>query len=228
MITLIHGEDIVSARSVLDNLKRESAGNEFIYFNGSNLSLSDLATAIGSPSLFGQKKTIIIENLTAGGITKQKEDIISCLSSGIELPQIIILEKSEVSKANITKYFSKSNIIACKHPEILFKFVDSLGENTETVLGLFHSLLSQREAELIYVMMLRQFRYLIIAKGADEIYLKSLLKWQVFKFKNQAAKFTNDQLIRNYRNLLSLEYKIKAGLTPLTLDKLLDIFLTTL
>lgn len=229
MLTIIHGDDIVASRKILYEEKEKEADAEIIRIDGSKLTLADLASSSETISLFGIKRIIIIENLLAGTLTKQKESLLSYLGKS-QFPDHIVWESQEISKALLHKYFSKAKIIACQPPALIFKFLDSIGARPASyLLSLFRQVLVQADPEFIFVMILRQWRYLLIAKDLGQKGMMSLLSpWQSRKFVEQARYFTLGQLTVSYRNLLSMEYRIKTGKIPYSLAELIDIFLISI
>lgn len=229
MKLLIHGEDTVDSRRKLDEKKHEHDQFELISIDGKHASLTDLVTAVESSSLFSNKRMIILENLFSGVLTKEKEAILTYLSSVNTDNCIIVWEGSEISKRLTGKYCLSWIIYSFPFPQILFKFLDSIGGvSSSSLLMMFRSLLTQKEAALIHSMLTRQFRMLILAKDMGTAGFPELQSWQARKFLQQAGYFTLSQLINNYRELLSIEYKLKTGQTPYTLSALLDIFIATL
>lgn len=228
MIIIIHGDDLISSRKALEQEKLKDEGNEMIYLNGKESALSDLVTAVSSLSLFQNKKTIIIENLFSSGISKAKEELFDYLKKNNQGAKIVIWEKSEISKSSVKKYLGEVREIFCNFPLLLFKFLDSIGFDKTLSLSLFRSSLKQREAELIFTMILRQIRLLIVAKDMGAKGLDAMQKWQIFKLEKQARLFSLEELIKIYRRLLLIYYQIKTGQTPLNMSELLDIFLTSL
>ncbi len=229
MITLIHGEDITASRKVLFDLKEKHASSEKIYFDGAKITLSDLVSSTDSLSLFGEDKLIIIENLLAGTISKEKESMLAFLGNTKSTAHIVVWEQKEIGKTVIKKYFSSAKIIFCPLPAVLFKFLDSVGvKPVGEVLNMFHVLTHDQEAELVYSMLIRQWRYLIIAADLGEKGFAAMLPWQIAKFISQARSFELKKLIGSYRQLLSLDLKVKMGRTSYTLNQLLDIFFASL
>lgn len=228
MLIIIHGEDTVSTRKALEQEKLKDIAPEVIFFNGKDLELSDLVTACQSVSLLPNPKIIIIENLFSSGMNKTKEILLSYLNQIRTENKIILWEKSEITKTNIKKYLMNAREIFCNPPLVLFKFLDSLGFNKASMLSLFHSILRQREAELIYSMILRQIRMLIIFKDLGAKGFKLMQSWQIRKLEKQSALFTIEKLVKYYRQLLAIDFQVKNGLTPFKLSELLDIFLISL
>lgn len=229
MLTLIHGDDKVTTRKVLEEKKLEANGNEIVILDGTKISMTDIVSACESISFFAEKKVIIIENLIGKNTLKEKDKVISYLNNLITENTIIICESLEISKTVLTKYFPKAEIILCKSPLLMFRFLDSIGVNAKnTTLALFHSVLRERDANFVLTMLIRQIRYLILAKDPGVNGLSDLSPWQAKKFTQQCRFFEEDHLISNYRQLLALEFNFKTGRTPLPLKELLDIFLVNL
>lgn len=229
MIILIHGEDLVASRKKLEEEKTRFSVKEIISLDGKKVTLSDLVLACETKSLFSEKKIILVENLLLGGITKGKLELLSYLGKTDLFYPVIIWENKEIEKRSVRKYFIHAKEILCQPPLLLFRFLDSIGlQLPNQLLPLFHAALAQREAELIYTLLLRKFRQLIIACDLGRKGLVELNPWQVDKLLRQSRYFAAEKLISSYRQLLSFDYKIKTGQTPYSLSQLLDIFLTTL
>ena len=87
------------------------------------------------------------------------------------------------------------------------------------------------ETELIFYMIVRQFRLLLSltsegSKNIDEA--KRLAPWQSSKLKSQSKLFGKDRLIEIYKKLYKIDYETKFGLTSLPLNSTIDIFLIDL
>lgn len=229
MLTLIHGDDNVLSRKALNELKSKYEANEKILFNGSTVTISDLVSVADSLSLFGQDKFIVIENMLSSPMSKEKEKILEFLKNQKSSFQIIIWEQKEIGKTILKKYFANAKQIICQVHPILFKFLESIGEKTASqVLAMFHDLISDHEGELILSMLIRQWRNLIIAGDLGVGGFAGLPSWQANKFVKQAHFFNMKNLLISYRQLLSLDVKVKMSLSPYTLNQLLDIFLVSL
>lgn len=229
MKVLIHGEDTVASSHKFDEKKHEYEQLELITIDGKRTSLTDVVTAIETSSLFGNTRLIKIENVFGGVVTKEREAILTYLSSVNTENCIIVYESSEVAKRLISKYCLSWTIYSFPFPQILFKFLDSIGSTSpSSLLMMFRSVLTQKEAALIHSMLTRQFRMLLLAKDMGPSGFPELQSWQARKFLQQAGYFTLPQLISCYRELLSIDYKLKTGQTPFGLSQLLDIFIVSL
>jgi len=230
MLTLIHGDDAVSSRKAFRDLLAKNPDCEKIFLDGIKLTFTDIISAADSLSLFAQKRLVCIENLLKRPSGSEKDKILDFFKTRGDISaEIIIWEEDEIGKAVISKYFSRAKVIFCPLPAVLFKFLDSIGEKPVTqVLSMFHELLATREAEFIFSMLVRQWRYLIIACDLKEAGLADLPAWQAHKFVRQASFFKLRELISAYRQLLSLDARVKMGLNCLPLSDLLDIFFVSL
>lgn len=229
MLILIHGDDIVASRKALNELKTKYVSYEQIIFEGSRISLTDIITAADSLSLFSTGKFIIIENLLSGPMSKAKEEILDFISSGKMQTTVVFCEQKEIGKLIVKKYFSQANIISCQLPAILFRFLDAIGSKPpRQILSMFHTLAAERDGEFLLSMLIRQWRFLIIAADLGEKGFSGMPPWQAFKFINQARFFDLPKLISSYRQLLSFDMRVKSGLTPYSLNQLLDIFFVSL
>lgn len=229
MIILIHGDDIESSRKILTDYKNKYSDAEIIVFDGSKLLLSDLVLACEASSLFQLSKVIVIENILVGGVTSQKVSLFDYLTNKeIQYP-VFIWESRQIDKLILKKYFSSVKIYECQFPALMFRFLDSIGKiSTKMIIEAFHQLLSQKDVEVIFAMLIRQWRLLIIAADIGMQGFPDMPSWQANKFISQACVFKKEDLIKSYRQLLLIDYQRKKGQTPYTLIKLLDIFFTTL
>lgn len=228
MIILIHGDDLVSSREKLLQEKQARDDNEIISLDGQDITLEDLITTLQTPSLLQIKKTLIVEDLLKKKPDKIKDKIISYLVKASEFNPIILWEGKEIGKGLIKKYFSKAKVYTFLIPRLLFKFLDGLAPSSRSNLLLFQQVLEKTDVELVFAMMIRQLRYLIIAKDLGSNGLDDLASWQANKFIRQSKYFSLEKLISEYRKLLAIDYNIKTGKTPYSLTQFLDIYLVNL
>lgn len=228
MITIIHGDDNIGSKDQLYKLKEQYADSEIITVSGDKITLPDIFNLFNTVSLFNLKRTVIIENLFKGSSEKYNEQILNFFRNTVISDNIIIWEAKEIKSNLLKKYFPKAKVVLCKIPQMLFRFLDSLGvdSHTSTLLS-FQNIIKDKEAEFIYVMLLRQLRLLIMVKETRGEGT-ALASWQIHKLAGQARYFTCEKLVTLYRQLLHLEYKIKTGQTPYTMKEQLDIFFTGL
>lgn len=229
MIIIIHGDDIASSRRALQEEIEKQKGNEVIRLDGKKLSLNELIPAFESHSLFAEKKVIVIENFLSGVITKEKQAHLTYLSEFASTFSILLWEDRKIDKLAIKKYLTDAKERAYIFPVLLFRFLDSIGvSNPSSLVKSFHTLLATQETELIFALLLRLVRQLILARDMGRDAFGKLPGWQAEKYLRQAGRWSITELIVIYRQLLTIDVKIKTGQTPFTLTELLDIFFLSL
>lgn len=228
MITIIHGEDQVASKNKLQDIKDKYQGKDIITLDGKSVTLTDLKQALEAHSLFLLEKLVIIDNLLTRKPSKDKDELINYLTKNMFDVDFILSEDKEATSAVLKKVI-KAQVYHFKPAGNIFKFVDNLQpEGGKKLVPILHELLKTESPEVIFVMIIRQLRYLLLAKDRSDDYLKDLQPWQKAKFMRQAGYFGEAQILLLYRKLLDIDYKIKTGKTPLTLRQLLDLFLLNL
>jgi len=229
MIKIYAGENIVLSRKAfldeIEGLKNKKV--ELISFEGKRLTLSELILATESKSLFKQDKAIVIENLLSSLKSKEKDKIINYLAStNNDFPDVLIWEPKEIAKSvSLNKNWQ---IKLFKLSSFLFNFLDQLkpGSAAKNITN-FHQCLKSEPAEMVFSMIIRQFRLLILAKDNDR-YLNKMAPWQKSKLLSQAKLFSQLDLKQNYRRLLEIDFRQKTSGTPFDLSSELDLFLSDL
>lgn len=218
MITIIHGQDLVSSRLALQEIK-DSSGN-FLIFEAETLDLAYLKQ-IFEGELFSEKKTIIIENPS-----NLDKSLLSYLSKE-KLPYDISLWEGDDLRADFLKKFPQARVSHFKLKSVIFSFLDSIKPgNTKDAIRLFHQTLKTTGPEVVFFMIVRHFRMMLAILSEAKIdELKRLQNWQTGKLKRQASLFGENKLIELYNKLFEIEKAQKTGKTSLTLLAALDLFL---
>ena len=142
---------------------------------------------------------------------------------------VVFWEDKKLDKIQLKKLGERVKEYSFPLPALLFKFLDGfLSLPKSLLLAQFHELLLQKDAEFIYIMLLRQIRNLIIAKDLGGKGFGTMPPWQFGKFITSCASRSIDDLVSIYRRLLYLDYQIKKGLTPFPMASLLDLFFVSL
>lgn len=229
MLIIIHGDDLASSRRKLRELVTENEEAEKIFLDGRKLSPEELLLACESTSMLFSKKLVVIENFLGSAKNKNKESIISYLNRESGNTDIILWDDKKIDKRTFAASIKKFKEYPVMLPANLFKFLDAIGvEKVNTVVNMFHSLLATLEPEMIFAMLIRQWRNMIIAIDVNKLTPAGLASWQLGKFRRQAGYLGQERLFSSYRSLLFLDYKIKSGLTPFNMRQLLDIFFLNL
>ena len=137
-----------------------------------------------------------------------------------------IWDDSEVSvkQVSIIKNLKAENF---KLPKNLWSFLDSIGPKNPTSIRLFHKVLEEADENVIFSMIIRQFRLLLLIdsgiRTVDEA--KRLASWQSSKLRRQAQSFTKGSLPKSYKKLYEIDIRHKTGLLDIPLSKSIDFFL---
>lgn len=226
MITIIHGDDTASSRKYYIDQKTKDAFS----FDGEKVSQTDLVQILEGGGLFSDSKKIFVDDfLSKRKQGKETEDIILQLNKYCKTNDIFLWEGKEISKKNIS-LFSDPNVKTFKFPLFLFTFLDGIKpRNTENLIS-FHEALKKSEAELVFFMLIRQFRLLLSVSqesstdaNIDEV--KRLAPWQKSKLKKQSGLFSLVNLKNAYKKLFEIDLGQKTGTLNMSLEQAIDMFL---
>lgn len=220
MITLLHGDNIEASRTALVHLKQESKRDiRQVEYKDDALFLQ----ALEPTSLFGGDTVVVLENIFSKLGRKQKKIEEICTTIKNAAVDVIIWEPKEVS-ATMQKKLGKITIQLFKTPVIIFQFLDSLSPiNQKTSLTLLQKLLENEVPEIIFTMLVKRIRQLILLK--DKVTPQAVSEWQITRLTAQAQLFSMDQLLTMHKNLLQMEIAIKTGASPFPMSQLLEQYI---
>lgn len=211
MISLLHGEDFVASRKDLWRIKSEFTG-EVVEIDGKTATKEQLVVVLGTPSLFGEKRLVVIENFLASkDIGKETFDKDSHWD-------LVLWEGKKLTVSQVAdwqKRLASVRVLEFKVDPAIFKFVEAVRPgNGKQAISLLRECLRSEAIEVVYVMLVRQIRLLLLtgskAKIGPEDFQK-LSPWQRARLSTQAARFSQDQLQRFYKQLLEIDFQIKSG-----------------
>ncbi len=226
---ILHGENNLLSRqrlfSEMENFKNKTQ-SEVLKFDGQSVKLMDLRQALEPSSLLGGSSLIVIENLFSGRLSKEKQKIIDYLKKA--LPQnLIVWEGKKVDGRMLS--FLKTGVLKFDLTPLIFHFLDSFFPgNTKNSLTLLHQCLEQEPPEIVFFMLARQIKQLILAADLGQKGLKQMDNWRAEKLIRQAQKFTLIKLMKIYRQLLKMEVLQKTGRIPFSLSYQLDLLVASL
>jgi len=224
MISILHGENLVESRKVLVSAmkKARQEGMEVISLVGNKTNLAQARNTLQSDSLLGKNRLLIIENLFSSQKTNEKQKIIDFLGKEKFDNDLIIWEEKEIKSLAL---LPKAEVKIFKIKQSLFQFLESLKPgNSRQMLEFLGQVKNQEEPEMIFYMLIRQIRYLILAKDR----LLTLPDWQRRKFEIQAGYFSQDKLKQIYQQLLEIDYAQKTSGDPYLLASRLDLLIAGL
>lgn len=230
MITIAYGDDISTSRNYYVS-ERQKSKNPVI-LEGGKLTLSDLMQSLESGSLFNEEKDIFIENFFSSKKNNPSfKEIVVYIDAQDAKANIFFWEDSELSKTELGT-FKNSVAKLFKVPQNMFGFLDNIKPGNPNSIKQFHELLIQTAEELIFFMIIRQFRLLLAVsdltskEAIDE--LKRLAPWQTGKLKAQANLFGQEKLVAVYKRLGEIDSDTKSGKSATTLIQTIDFFLAGL
>lgn len=224
MKQLLHGENIVESRKYLSLLttRAQKEGKEIVVLDGTKVLLSEIRNALESDSLLCNNRLLILENLLSARKSKEQEKIIDYLSEAKFDNDLVLWEAKEFKKnpldGMITQVF--------KINQNIFPFLESLRPgNEKQMLDLLMKTKKQEEPEMIFFMLIRQFRLLLITKSGGS---SPLPDWQKKKLMTQVRHFTKEHLAHGYQELLEIDFGQKTSKDPYPLSSRLDLFVANL
>ena len=135
MLTIIHGDDIVSSRNYFISLKKDNS----LTFDAENLILIELAQSLQGEELFGGSKYIFIDNLFTRKAAKNFNGIIEILNSKTEADVYIWSDKILGSK--VLSELPKHTSQVFKIPQTIWAFLDGMRPGSSQNVLLFRLLL---------------------------------------------------------------------------------------
>lgn len=225
MIRLLHGENQVLSRKRLSEIIALARKNEqeVVVFKGSGLVLEDVRKTLESQTLFGKSRLVVWENFLSQGKSKEKDKILSYLEEGKFDNDLVIWEGREI-KGKICEEVQSELF---KLPSLLFKFLELFSPKDKLLaLSVLKKLEKSEELEIIFYMLVRQLRLLLMASFGDD--LKELPVWQQSKIRSQAEKFTHQKLLAVYNHLLEIDYDQKTSASGYSLGFKMEFLLINL
>lgn len=229
MITILHGENINLSREFLNTLKIKS--KQSYTFTHEAFDMEKLIQLVQGSGLFETVDSIFFEDFLTG---KKSEyfSLIEYVNTHEKQSDFIFWESKKLTAKEISS-FKKAKIQVFKYPPTLFAFLDGLNpRDFQSLIQKFHFALKYTSAELIFFMMIRQFRLMIALADLntsiqiDEI--KNLQAWQKNKLKKQAESFGISNLTKLYKRLFTIESHLKTGFLPLPIEYQIDFFLLSI
>lgn len=220
MILIIHGDDISASRNFFLNQKNK----ESLLFDAVNLEVSELLQSVQGSSLFEESKKILIDNLFSKKAAKNYKDIVQAVSN-LKDCEIILWSDKELSKKVLSEFPDSTNNLF-KIPQNIFSFLDSIRPNSLSNVKNFQNALKTSDPEIIFAMIVRQFRLLHELGSSEKIdEVARLAPWQKSKLEKQMSLFGQDKIKNIYKKLCIMDKEQKTGQTNLTLSQNIDIFL---
>lgn len=228
---ILHGNNIVASRQALTEQKQKARrdGCELVELRGKDLDLTGLKQALESLSLFGQERLVIIEGLFSLPQSKLKEKVLTYLKAEDPKASLIIWEGKQIDGRVLRGLAKKAKIVNHKLSPLIFRFLDSFQINQpQLVLNLFHQTIEAEAPELVFYLLARRIKNLIMAKDLGKNGLTKMAPWQQSRLLAQSGKFSLDRLVSLHQNLLQIEWQQKTGQDPFRLAHRLELLMASL
>lgn len=226
MIHVIFGDDQRESRLFLTTLIGEKKST---VYTDENLDLTTLAQSLGGIGLFGEKEVFVFENFLTRTKSQEKDAILDLVITHEKDNQIIFWEGKALNPSNI-KSLPNAQIREFKHPQSLFQFLDSIRPgNSRSMVSLHRKTLLNMEEEVVFFMLVRQFRLMLAAlQNAQIEEAKRLRPWLKDKLSIQARAIGTEKLKYSYSELFDIDKKQKTGELSSSLSTTIDFFLTSI
>jgi hypothetical protein len=229
MLTILHGNDTALSRKNFfeEKQKIENA----VLLEADQINLTDLAQLFDGGGLFNETKYLFVEQfLTKRKKSSDYKEIITYMQKRADKNTIFLWENKEL-EISILKGFPKAIIKAFKLPQTLFQLLDTIRpKNHKEIIKLFHETVENTETEMVFFMLVRQFRILLaLHENPNEDNpieeLRRLAPWQKTKFEKQSHSFELSHLLNLYEKLFAIEVNQKTGALTSSLICTIDFFL---
>lgn len=227
MITIIYGDDIVASRQYFTPIIEKE--NSPLLLDGTKISFTEIMQILDGGDLFEEKTSLFIENFfTKRKADKEFEEIVAFLRSREEKATVVFWESKDLPKKSLS-LFPKATVKHFALPKNLFSFLDAfMPGNGRHLVKLFYQVRESIETELVFFMIIRQFRLLVAVSdmtGENIDEAQKLASWQRSSLERQAKRFAKTELIRLYHSLYTIEHGYKTGTLGMTLPQAIDFFL---
>lgn len=225
MITIIHGDDEVTSRKYFNEQKDKSS----VLFDAETLTISELEQTVAGSLLFDSTNKILIDGLFFRKAAKNFDEITEVLNKKSNAD--IYIWSDKILSAKQLGVFPKANIKLFKIPQNIWAFLDGIRPAAPNNVLLFHKAAETNEPEIIFAMIIRQFRLMLgLAENSKESIdeVKRLAPWQRSKLQKQSLIFGQEKLKEIYKKIYKIDKSQKTGKTNLTLVQNIDILLLDL
>lgn len=113
----------------------------------------------------------------------------------------------------------------------MFAFLENIRPKNTKTIELFHKALETNEADLLFHMLVRQFRLLLAVSTEDSNPIdevKRMAPWQKSRLTSQARNFSQRQLATSLKKLFVIDLNHKTGKETMPISITIDFFLLAL
>ena len=217
-IIILHGDYVSASYARLSKFIEVAKSRGWqIRFLGADVIEEGLANV----SLFGGENFYVFRDFTKLGKNFFKKNAKRLK----EAPgNLVIYHEDFISKDLLYSLPKEAKIEEFKLPASIFSFLDSFYPgNSKRTLTLLREVLKKEPPEFVFALLARHVRDLFWAKSAGSMPYPS---WRIQKLKNQAGKFTKEELEDIIKSLSETDIKVKTSQAELISS--LDLLTITL
>lgn len=230
MLITICGEDTISSRNYLNQLKAEYLKANIEIRQVPIAEFGDILGWIGSNmSLFSTKTVFFTEHLESIIIKKRgKKPAVRTVKTNEDIAIEIASRKDitvvnwEEKQGREIKLKEVSQVKEFKPATTIFKLLEECyPSNLKRFVSLLQLLTQTQDEMFLFIMLYRHIRTLILAQS--DTYSKTCPPWQKAKLKAQSKLWKIEKLVEFYEGLARVESSTKSGNNPHGIRKSLEI-----
>ncbi|MCM8787952.1 MAG: hypothetical protein NC935_07890 [Candidatus Omnitrophica bacterium] len=223
MLTIICGEDSVSSFDYYSSLKKEYKNQSYEVKDINANDLEDISLWMGeSQLLFAQKQVFFTQNLNKKLSRKLNLKINKIISEIIKDKKTEVITWEEFISSRNLKFPKGATIKEFKPQENIFKLQDALYPgNLKNFLAILNNLSESTDENFIFLMLAQHLKNLINFKSGKTD--KKLQKWQIYKLKNLADKWSLNRLLNFYDSFYKIDLQQKTSNTPFSIKNSLEL-----
>lgn len=214
MITVIHGSDTMSSFAALKKILNSSDELSLTRLVGSDLKPEILKEALETPSFTGTR-TVVVEDLSRNRSNTLVTSLKKYLADLPEKSQLVIYERRLLPPESPILSLSKNVKNFSTHGGTnVFEWADQVGKRdlSGSLAGWEKLVLSGEEPDYLFLMLVRQFRLLLLLKKGERPKVPEFVQ---AKLRGQLKFWGGGDLEVIYRKLLLIDRENKTGATPL-------------
>lgn len=215
MLIFIYGDNQAESRKKLYELIETYKEKGEILRLDDNASETDFREAVTSDSFFSELRIVTLQNFYKGKSSKWKTEI-NLKNMEASENVYVFWEDADLNAAGkkAMGFANRKNVFEFKIPNLIWIFLDNIKpEGSSNQIQLFRECLKTVDENYLFLMMVRQFRLLLLSKEKFKDYPSDYkrLTFQKYKLNKQASYFTLEELLKIYKKLLLIEESLKTG-----------------
>jgi hypothetical protein len=217
---VIFGDDTDKAKARFLNLieSNRTTSDGVEWFMSKELDIPRFRELLTGSDLFGQKKSVYLENLSGNYKGKKRDEIREILKSE-DSDNLIILEEKFDSRFYQGLDVKKEEY---KLPALIFNYLDSLGQVSTNTLKYYMAVVQLEPAEKVFRMTVLRLQDLMRIKSNPNKYDISKFYWK--KIYQQAQKLPFERLANLYLELYTIDKETKSGVSGIDLGTRFELF----